>query len=264
MSKKLLFTIVAVVLCVGMIGAAFSYFTDVVPSTANKVTAGYLSMEISQNNVNYNTSDTADIVLSGLAPGQTVTSNPIWLKDTGDLNSFVVFGRVCNLVDSVTGFSKYIEVTAMNDAPSGEPWETTSFDPTDSVSGQPNIAAFLDVWYGGAYSSWTYADWAADGHPYISLYDLETVANTGGSSADTGFYEYNGFTSDTTPWLTTGGPAEVSFSFALPDTIPNTYNVSGGASSSFEIDFIASTDNVGSAGGVVDNYITQPLGTINY
>ena len=49
MSKKLLFAIMAVVLCVGLVGGAFSYFTTKVPDTNNVLTAGTLSMQISND-----------------------------------------------------------------------------------------------------------------------------------------------------------------------------------------------------------------------
>ena len=46
MSKKLLFAIMAIVLCVGLVGGAFSYFTDTVTSNSNTLQAGTLNVEI--------------------------------------------------------------------------------------------------------------------------------------------------------------------------------------------------------------------------
>jgi predicted ribosomally synthesized peptide with SipW-like signal peptide len=45
--KKLLFAIMAIVLCVGLIGGAFAYFTDTLSSSGNNFTAGYTELLMS-------------------------------------------------------------------------------------------------------------------------------------------------------------------------------------------------------------------------
>jgi predicted ribosomally synthesized peptide with SipW-like signal peptide len=45
--KKVLFTLVAVILCVGLMGSAFAYFTDTETSADNQFTAGNLDIELS-------------------------------------------------------------------------------------------------------------------------------------------------------------------------------------------------------------------------
>ena len=64
MSKKLLFAIMAVVLCVGLVGGAFSYFTAKVPDTNNVLQAGTLSMQISNDGVNFYNNNSASFNLS--------------------------------------------------------------------------------------------------------------------------------------------------------------------------------------------------------
>lgn len=47
--KKILFVLMACVLCIGLVGGAFAYFTDTESSTGNTFTAGTLDLKIDQN-----------------------------------------------------------------------------------------------------------------------------------------------------------------------------------------------------------------------
>jgi len=77
MSKKLLFAIMAIVLCVGLVGGAFSYFTDTVTSNSNTLQAGTLDIQIANPGGTYgNGPVTASFVSpSGWAPGQFFVNN---------------------------------------------------------------------------------------------------------------------------------------------------------------------------------------------
>jgi predicted ribosomally synthesized peptide with SipW-like signal peptide len=78
--KKILLLLMAVVVCVGLIGAAFAYFTDTQSSAANSFTAGTVKLTLSGDLAN-------GISLGNMAPGDTYTGNinvtnsgtlPVW------------------------------------------------------------------------------------------------------------------------------------------------------------------------------------------
>ena len=48
--KKILFTVMAVVLCLGLMGAAFAYFSDTETSTGNTFTAGTIDLAVNDEN----------------------------------------------------------------------------------------------------------------------------------------------------------------------------------------------------------------------
>jgi predicted ribosomally synthesized peptide with SipW-like signal peptide len=232
--KKILIALMAVVLCLGLVGAAFAYFTDVAPSTGNTMTAGTLDLLISTDGgTNYYDSVGAVITSpAGWAPGTQFTTDPIWLKNAGSIDAQYVFGTVCKPNDSVANFSNQIKIVSIDDYIPGKGWETTPFD-----------AATADVWLDF---------WGAPTKGYLTLADLWYYGNPGGGSAKTGFYFYDMFSGDTEPFLGAGKTAAVRFTFELLMSTTNAYQ---GASTTFELDFIASQFIAD-----LDAYITQPLG----
>ncbi len=234
--KKILFGIMAIVLCVGLIGGAFAYFTDVAPSTGNTMTAGTLNLLISTDGgTNYY--DSAGAVISsppGWAPGTQFTSDPIWLKNSGSIDAQNVFGTVCMPNDSVAGFSNQIKIVSIADYIPGKGWETSTFD-----------EATANIWL---------AFWGAPATKgYLTLADMWYYGNPGGSSIKTGFYFYDMFSNNTTPFLGAGKTAAVQFTFELLKSTTNAYQ---GVSTTFELDFTASQFRDAD----LDTYITQPLG----
>jgi predicted ribosomally synthesized peptide with SipW-like signal peptide len=78
--KKILLLLMAVVVCVGLIGAAFAYFTDTQSSVANSFTSGTVKLSLSGDLA-------TGINLGNMAPGDTYTGNinvtnsgtlPVW------------------------------------------------------------------------------------------------------------------------------------------------------------------------------------------
>lgn len=232
--KKILFSLMAVVLAIGLIGSAFAYFTDVAPATDNTMTAGTLNLLISTDGgTNY--FDSANAVIqspAGWAPGSQFTTDPIYLKNAGNIDALHVFGTVCKPNDSVSDFSNQIKIVSIADWIPGKGWEASIFDSTTS-----------DTWL---------VFWGAPTKGYLTLADLWYYGNPGGSSVKTGFYFYDMFSGDTEPFLGAGKIAAVQFTFELLRTTNNTYQ---GASTTFELDFIASQFD-----DALDTYITQPLG----
>jgi len=73
--KKILFVLMACVLCVGLVGGAFAYFSDTETSTGNTFTAGTMDLQISKDGgVNwYNDNTMTWSAPTGWAPGDTTT-----------------------------------------------------------------------------------------------------------------------------------------------------------------------------------------------
>ena len=68
--KKLLFSLMAVALCSGMVGSSFAYFTDVETSTGNTFTAGTLELKLRDGGQEWSDGITvAEWTLSNMAPG---------------------------------------------------------------------------------------------------------------------------------------------------------------------------------------------------
>jgi len=95
MSKKLLFAIMAVVLCVGMVGGALAYFTDSQTSAANTFTSGTVKIALS--------GDVASgFTLTGMAPGDSVTKY-LYVTNTGTLPVWFA-GYINSWAQSVGGY----------------------------------------------------------------------------------------------------------------------------------------------------------------
>jgi predicted ribosomally synthesized peptide with SipW-like signal peptide len=234
MSKKLLFAIMAVILCIGLVGGAFSYFTAKVTTNNNVMNAGTIALQISNDNINFTTSTSASINLTNMAPGVPVTTNNIYLKNTGTLPVTVVYAQVKGLTESSLDYTKYIEVLKMGDSPSASygTWEYSTFDPTNIVD-QATIAAFFSYWWTGNTGTYNYAQCVAAGHPYISLWDLQNLAELQAAKPGISFFWYDGIHGVANqPFIGVGTQAAVNFTFQIADNIPTAYN---GATSSFNL-----------------------------
>lgn len=128
--KKLLFSLMAVALCSGMVGSSFAYFTDVETSTGNTFTAGTLNLKIRDGDHVWRDGVTvAEWTLSDMVPGGSET-NPgtIDLMNTGTIAGHHVevgcyytasdgppIGDMDtvnqNLPENWDSFAKYLEIT---------------------------------------------------------------------------------------------------------------------------------------------------------
>jgi spore coat-associated protein N len=86
--KKLLFSLLAVVVCVGIAGSALAYFTDVETSTGNTFKAGTLDLKISDDN-EYPPKDggvSATWHMDNMVPGDSMTEPcSVELINTGSI-----------------------------------------------------------------------------------------------------------------------------------------------------------------------------------
>jgi len=75
--KKILFVLMACVLCIGLVGGAFAYFTDTETSTTNTFAAGTLDL----NDVGI--TDAVEIELPCMAPGEVSDAYVITIENNG-------------------------------------------------------------------------------------------------------------------------------------------------------------------------------------
>jgi predicted ribosomally synthesized peptide with SipW-like signal peptide len=88
--KKILFTVMACVLCLGLIGSAFAYFSDTETSSGNTFTAAILDLELCPGNP-------IPFGLSNIAPGQSGTGK-VTLTDTASSLDGELDIRLANFV----------------------------------------------------------------------------------------------------------------------------------------------------------------------
>jgi predicted ribosomally synthesized peptide with SipW-like signal peptide len=246
--KKILFTSMACVLCLGLIGGAFAYFTDVETSTGNAMTAGTLNMQISDINQGFRDTPVSASFVSpaGWAPGDEFVTDPVTFKNVGSIDIRYIFGRFCELhiVDgtpvefagaSINGTiaDKIILVSYLEKA-------TGSADFYEEVFTEANANAYL-------------AYWGLPQVGYITLADLVT-ANPVGESVKTCLWFFDGGNDPTNPPLPVGGTAQIKFKFKLLETTTNAYQ---GDTASFRVDFVGTQTQLN-----LDDSITEPVGDL--
>ncbi len=113
--KKILFSLMAVLLSVGLIGAAFAYFSDVETSTGNTFTAGTLNLKV-------DSSDPGPI--NTFAVTKTFGGDFGWkdwvLKNTGNLAGSLDI-TFSNLVDAENGVNEPEDADTDEDGTVAEP-----------------------------------------------------------------------------------------------------------------------------------------------
>ena len=98
--KKILFAVMAVVLCLGLMGAAFAYFSDTETSSGNTFTAGTLDLVLSDDDETDLDGVTATWMSPvGWAPGDTETAT-LTMKNVGSTGSYFVYLKPTDLVES--------------------------------------------------------------------------------------------------------------------------------------------------------------------
>lgn len=155
MSKKLLFAIMALVLCVGLIGSAFAYFSDSVASNNNTFTAGTLSID------HAGIVGAATFNIPNMAPGDLTGMETYTIKNTGTL-PLVWLGNWIITGPSALKSAIYINYADMKFLKAdGTPWEDEDNFITNGVgsgsypgwyntlaSENPYGVVGLDVWDG--------------------------------------------------------------------------------------------------------------------
>ncbi|MBN2075021.1 MAG: hypothetical protein JW762_05675 [Dehalococcoidales bacterium] len=113
--KKILFVLMACVLCIGLVGGAFAYFTDTQASTGNTFTSGVAVIAISNNDVDYKAVNNVVIgTASNMAPGQEVGPFLACFKNVGTVSGVVTVD-----ID-------YAAATGLPAAPAGAPGDIST------------------------------------------------------------------------------------------------------------------------------------------
>jgi len=107
--KKILFTIMACVLCIGLVGGAFAYFDDTETSTGNTFTAGTLDLKVNGGDV------FVPYSVGNLKPGESRGTDTYSIYNAGSLPGVLSF-KVTNVTTNENGVIE--PETAAGDAPS--------------------------------------------------------------------------------------------------------------------------------------------------
>jgi predicted ribosomally synthesized peptide with SipW-like signal peptide len=238
--KRILIISMACVLCLGLIGGAFAYFTDVEKSTGNVQQAATLDLQIADNNEGYTDSGiTASFSTpAGLEPGEEFITNAVWFKNTGTMDIYWIFARICglseaegintdaeNALPAMSDISKYIILQNYQESADGSTWFTEDF----ALDSGTNANAYLAYWNTRG------ASFVLDGE--ISLWDLYVARSYGSGDKVTSLLMFDGGNLSRVPILHSGDTAAARFTFKLAEGTPNNYQ---GDTAAFEVDFIAS------------------------
>ena len=131
--KKLLFSLMAVALCSGMVGSSFAYFTDVETSTGNTFTAGTLGLEIKDDST-WDPDPWGDGVdqtwkMDLMEPGVSFVTNYVAMREVGSIPGDHIEISFSSTIDEQT------------DPPGFNPVETDS----NPVSETEDLAKWLEV-----------------------------------------------------------------------------------------------------------------------
>jgi predicted ribosomally synthesized peptide with SipW-like signal peptide len=248
--KKILFSIIAVVVCVAAMGSAFAYFTDVETSEANVLGAGTLDIQIADNNQGYRDTPVSASFTSPAdwAPGQEFTTGIVYLKNVGTIDIRWIFARFTNLNESAVDFSKKILLKSIYESNNGG----TSFTQSTFDTATANI--FLNYWIGRGADT---KGMTADGS--ISLKDLYIAREYGSGDYSTSLLLLNNAPFPN-PALPVGSTAAFKFTFQLD---PTTNNVFQGATAAFDVFFIANqqyvSPDVDYPDTLLRDYITEEI-----
>jgi len=220
-SKKILISLMTLVLVAGLVGGgAFAYFSDTETSTANTFTAGTLNMEIADSDEGWNngTPVTASWTSpANWAPGETITTGIINLKNVGSIDINYLFTTFHTYSSTVADLGNVVEVVGYWENVPGNGWfnnigtpqslETQIGDKTSPLT----LRELVDAYWSGD-TSW--GDYCTGMH-----YD----AGTDG------------------PAIIVGGTYQTYLELKFMETAGNNYQ---GASCSFDINFEGVQDNV--------------------
>jgi len=152
--KKILFMLIAVVCCLGLVGGAFAWFSDTANSNDNTFNTGTLSLVLSNDYVNWTEGVTGTWTSpDGWAPGDSFTAT-LYLKNEGSTGAHAVYENWD--WSSVTGdgaLANWIEVTEISDS---IPWGT---DPAYGTNYVVNFIPLLDLNSDGKLSLYELAAW---------------------------------------------------------------------------------------------------------
>jgi predicted ribosomally synthesized peptide with SipW-like signal peptide len=113
--KKILIISMACVLCLGLIGGAFAYFTDTETSVNNNFSAGAIDLQMSNGNGYQDIFTAAIAAQDGVAPGVEFGPFDVYFKNNGTMDGKVrVNVSVAGEAD-VYGYGEYAGINGVTD-----------------------------------------------------------------------------------------------------------------------------------------------------
>lgn len=209
----------AVALCVGMIGSAFAYFSDVETSQGNTFTAGTLAMRIADNNEGW--FDGAPVSASwqspsNWAPGETITTGIIRLENVGTIDIKYLFTTYYNYSFTGADLASVIEVVEYWEYIPGYGWN-------DNIQPLQNL--------------WSLVGNLAKPLTLKELIDASWV----GDATELDYCTGSGYDTTPGPAIIVGGIYQTYLKLRFMETADNTYQ---GASCSFDIEYEGVQNNV--------------------
>jgi predicted ribosomally synthesized peptide with SipW-like signal peptide len=267
--KKIVFSVLAVAMCIAMMSSAFAYFTDVETSTGNTMQAGTLDMQIGDNNDGYTDTDITASFASpaNWAPGDTFTTDPVYLQNVGTIAINRVYARFSTLVQtdeanpdaegtgSDNNIADHIILVSYSEKSSNADWHGAS-DETGPVDGFYTEAfdaakanTYLNYWKTRGASSLN------DTKGYITLADLVVASNFGSGDRITALLLFDATPSTFIAPLPAGAIAQVKFTFQFDSAATNVYQ---GDKASFRVDFIGS-QRIAYPDDLLEDSVTETL-----
>jgi len=163
----------AVMLCLGLIGSAFAYFSDVETSEGNTFTAGTLDLVLSDDDETDLNGVTATwLSPANWAPGDEVTAT-LTTRNLGSIGCYWYYFGISALTGD-TAFADQIHVTKFLVTIDGWSYDMIAWMPTQGP------------WNGGAPLTLAeFAQWAGTATPYgVVLWGDNVIAPTSGNSVD--------------------------------------------------------------------------------
>jgi predicted ribosomally synthesized peptide with SipW-like signal peptide len=137
--KKILLVVMSLVVCIGLIGAAFAYFTDTQTSAANTFTSGTVKISLSGDVA-------AGFTSAGMAPGDSVTKY-LYVTNNGTLPVWFA-GYINNWAQSVGGFIDQFNLQVWQEPSTTYPGEYKLYDgPVTGLIGKANALINPSVAY---------------------------------------------------------------------------------------------------------------------
>ncbi len=113
--KKTLFTVMAVALCLGLMGGAFAYFSDVETSTGNTFTAGTLDLVLSDlGETDQNGVSATWVSPANWAPGGPEVVAELTMKNIGSIGGIFGLVRGINLDEADNGYNEAEGPSSLN------------------------------------------------------------------------------------------------------------------------------------------------------
>jgi len=147
--KKILFVLIALVVCVGLIGSAFAYFSDTESSTGNTFTAGTLDLAMSNGTGWENEFSGTLATVADMAPGEQVGPFDVYFKNDGTMDGVVDVNMSYVNFDDPDAYGEFVTPAVSGTAYAKKLVVTEAYLDTDPENKAPYWAAQCITAHGG-------------------------------------------------------------------------------------------------------------------